>query len=1179
MEEVGDQTTRSKYKELSQSFGTYPDTENSDFVTRILQKREFADAQQSAPFTQDGTPTGPSPCDQDEFEATPVQRFVGNFMSPDTPYMSMLLYHGVGVGKTCAGVTVAERWLAAYPRMKVIIVAPPSIQAGFKATICNTSKVIIPDDQDEPNVLKGCTGDSYMRMTTTLYEKRRETIQYRVNRAIDSRYDFYGYISLKNYIKNLIDGVKISDPVRKEQMENNILRQEFSGRLLIIDEAHNLRDIPTEKAKEEAVDSQADEKDDMKSGKELTPYLMRVLRVAEGLKLLLLTGTPMYNTHSEIVFLMNLVNANEKRGIVSDTDVFTIGGQVTPRGEELLAEFASRHVSFMRGENPRSFPMRLMPEEGRFKYPAENPVGVPIADKDKVLSEKLPIVGSYMTDKLEADYFQMHKTITGSKGGMSPIMIETLVQNGNFVWPVLEGQGEVDIESRVGYEGFIRSFESLKEDKMKPRKYRPRGADGGKWMSSLDLVSPKAARVIQSVSSAEGVCFVYSRFVQSGALPLALFMEVAGLIPYGREPLLSGGPRAVGGRLCYCGMYEKAHTNVDHAFSQATYALLTGDKTLTKRVDTLVKASQAPENKDGKIIKVIIGSQIAAEGIDLRYIRECHIFDSWFHLNKTEQIIGRSIRFCSHSLLPEQKRNTTIFMHVNLFSVHPNETADLYSYRLAYKKAEKVGNVSRIIKRNAVDCNLTHPSVLFAGYQALTGNKRPIDSHNKVRDGVSINDMPFTAVCDWLETCDFKCATAVPSTTVADLDDMTYSAYAAAWKEARMRDTLRRVFTEQIFIKLEDLPDMFRGIPAAMVMELLSSVLGNKTFIVYHRGRQGYLIYRNRYILFQPIAIEDTTIPMAMRAAYYPVKRDDYVPRKYVAEVVTEKPITAAKTKTTINAGWAAIKQWLGAAINDPNTPVPVQLDEYIESVTGRDMKEMSTYTDKIKAIRYLIGIIPRQQTYVGALFNVLVEYFWDCWMPADWKVANWKIAFEDIKQNMEKYLIENIMNLHGVEVYRFFDIGTLNIKYICNDNECPPALVEQIKEIPDMFDKDVSIAKTGAIYGFLTYKKDQLVFKTNAPPAAGQKLGTGKECENDSRTATHKLKIYEAIDHLKRVIGTDMGINEQTRFLGAVIVNPAQTCIILELLLRFMDEIEVEDKRWFYRPVEAFINGHRGRK
>jgi hypothetical protein len=59
----------------------------------------------------------------------------------------------------------------------------------------------------------------------------------------------------------------------------------------------------------------------------------------------------------------------------------------------------------------------------------------------------------------------------------------------------------------------------------------------------------------------------------------------------------------------------------------------------------------------------MIGSQIASEGVDLRFVRETHVIDSWFHLNKTEQILGRAIRFLSHCALPKEKRNNTVYLY------------------------------------------------------------------------------------------------------------------------------------------------------------------------------------------------------------------------------------------------------------------------------------------------------------------------------------------------------------------------------------------------------------------------------------------------------------------------------------------------------------------------------------
>jgi hypothetical protein len=320
---------------------------------------------------------------------------------------------------------------------------------------------------------------------------------------------------------------------------------------------------------------------------------------------------------------------------------------------------------------------------------------------------------------------------------------------------------------------------------------------------------------------------------------------------------------------------------------------------------------------------------------------------------------------------------------------------------------------------------------------------------------------------------------------------------------------------------------------------------------------------------------------MAMRVAHFPVKRDDYDPAPLELPKPVEKPAQAEREKTGISVGWAAWKKFIIELRNNPNALVPVELDQYIKLISVGDEKQERTYADKIKTIRFLSSFMPRKQEYIDALTNALIEYGWDMWYGNDWKSENWKQAFADFPETLRnKYLIENAMNIEGIEIYRYYDIASdkKDIKYLCNGQPCPLAIVDQIKTMPDIFSKELNTTTTGGTYGFITYKKNQFVFKTNEPPVLGAKLGPGKECENDTKTSTHKAKIYEIMKSLTPFLGTDMGINDKSPTLGTYIVNPAQTCTLMELILRFMDEMEVDDKRWFYRPIEALVLGHKGR-
>ena len=100
--------------------GLYPDSADPDFAARLYAKREFYEARAVAASLAEGMDPCTSTDAQRVFELTPVQRIVSRFMHPATPYMGMLLYHGVGVGKTCSAVTIAEQFIEASPATQVL---------------------------------------------------------------------------------------------------------------------------------------------------------------------------------------------------------------------------------------------------------------------------------------------------------------------------------------------------------------------------------------------------------------------------------------------------------------------------------------------------------------------------------------------------------------------------------------------------------------------------------------------------------------------------------------------------------------------------------------------------------------------------------------------------------------------------------------------------------------------------------------------------------------------------------------------------------------------------------------------------------------------------------------------------------------------------------------------------
>ena len=1173
--------------------GAYPDVRDPEFLQKLLAKREFAESLQTTwkPRTD--------PCEDDStFEVTPVQRFVANFMSPKTPYMSALLYHGVGVGKTCAAVQIIEAWLETYPRNEVFLVAPPTIQQGFFRTIFDIKKVIIGQG-NEPNTASQCTGISYMKLTNTLYEKDLVKIEKAVNKAIKRRYKVFGYISFANFIRDTLKGIPpdASDEL-KTQLKKDKIRRKFSGKLLVVDEAHNLRDIVEEDDKATGGKS---EESDAAGGKILTPYLRDVLMYSEGMKFCALTATPMYNTYKEIIFMLNLLLMNDKQTTVTEADIFDKEGNITENGTKMISYISQRYISFMRGENPVSFPIRLFPENvpKLTSYPDSNPRGTTIPDTEKIFYEYLPIVPITLTgDTLKASLAFMNALPPGGKG-LSTVALEKLIHAGNFIVPETDETAGDSIEAfraRTDINGLSTVFN--KESSGGEVRYRAKPEIGAKWLG-LDEINKYSAKfefLINRVRTAEGCIFAYTRFVNGGALPLALALEANGYSPYGRKSgLLANGPQTPGGKQCaLCPKREKEHgvgASSNHKFTPAYYGLLTGDTTLSPRNEQTIRAQREFDNAEGAKIKIMIGSQIASEGVDLRFVRETHVIDSWFHLNKTEQILGRAIRFLSHCALPKEKRNNTVYLYAAqlppseysretsstdgspLKSAGGRETADLYSYRIGFKKAVLVGRVTRTMKTAAIDCNLNNQAIIIKGQPLVT----EIDAQGKVRNDVDINDMPFTAVCDWIETCEYQCKPKIDIKSLT-IDDSTYDEFAARWRVNRMKERLRALFSEQPYYQSEDLWNVFTDVPRLAIVDLLTEIIDNKNFQVSHGDLTGYIRYCNGYYIFQPNVYMDLSIPLAIRVAKFPIKRDLYAPLEYEMPEVVEEEEAKENTTETIENVWNAITEWcqrLSTSVKYINPPG--EIEQRIIQVSQDDAELIEKYRQILEMVEWFHTSFQKSTNKNPEAFRrTLLFYFWDQWFILDEKI----FLIYNTGLNVLECIKENQYSLGRILVNRFIDPKTGEIQYMCEGGKvCLKSVIDDIKRDTTEPLRSFSINNktTGDPYGFIVPKNGDVVFKAAEPPFEGGKVGRGKECGNVSTMTGHIANLVRVGDILKTAGKSDFDLNRGIVLGTRKIKNSTRACTLIELLSRYLDADKIQGKRWFFRPVQAFYTGHRG--
>lgn len=76
-----------------------------------------------------------------------------------------------------------------------------------------------------------------------------------------------------------------------------------------------------------------------------------------------------------------------------------------------------------------------------------------------------------------------------------------------------------------------------------------------------------------------------------------------------------------------------------------------------------LKAYNQPANKDGSIIKIILISPSGSEGINLENVRQVHLLEAYWNEIRMQQIIGRAVRQCSHKSLPMGQRKVEVFRY------------------------------------------------------------------------------------------------------------------------------------------------------------------------------------------------------------------------------------------------------------------------------------------------------------------------------------------------------------------------------------------------------------------------------------------------------------------------------------------------------------------------------------
>jgi hypothetical protein len=292
-----------------------------DFIKSNYNKKEY----KWSPMVIENNclpPTGAKAKSSSDVTLNPTQKFVSKFFCPKSPYKGMLLWHSVGTGKTCSGVSIASTSFeqAGYSILWVTRTTLKSdVWKNIFDQICHS---VIKDEVDNGLILP----DNITARKKLLSRNWLEPMSY------------------MQFSNLLVGKNKNYDILMARNGAHDILKKT----LVIIDEGHKL--YGNDLKHTEKPDTDIMEKLIMNSYKKSK---------ADSCKLLIMTATPFTNSPLELFKLTNLFMETEAEKITTEKKEFikqymSSGNVLNESGSKNLANKLSGYISYLNREKDAS---------------------------------------------------------------------------------------------------------------------------------------------------------------------------------------------------------------------------------------------------------------------------------------------------------------------------------------------------------------------------------------------------------------------------------------------------------------------------------------------------------------------------------------------------------------------------------------------------------------------------------------------------------------------------------------------------------------------------------------------------------------------------------------------------------------------------------------------------------
>ncbi|AXN90992.1 putative VV D11-like helicase [Namao virus] len=600
------------------------------------------------------------PCKQKEQDTIKelhiYQKFLASYLDYKSVFTDILIYHGLGSGKTASAINIYNMLYNYNPNWNIYII--------IKASLKN---------------------DPWMRDLEDFLQDRDKS-----HRMSNIR--FIHYDSPKAD-RDFIEAVKSGDIMKKN--------------LYIIDEVHNFiknvyNNITNKQGKRAFI---------------IYDYINKEKKTNESsTRIILISGTPAVNNAFEIALIYNLLRP----------DIF-------PNNE---MEFNEIYVSKDKDkkinlENKNMFQRRIM---GLTSYYAGSTSDL---FARKIVYHQNIEMSDYQTE-IYKHYDTIEKQLQKRSGPNTNTVYRAYTRQAcNFVFPLIDNVVNGENRPRPGK---FRLTESDAQRLLEARAYKDTDIKSDvhiylkmleTYVISLDhyynMLHKKDERGIQrdieifKTKYDSNFDTFWKECKTKSKLLVAMYENSCKMVALAFNTFLSKGPVLIysnyvkmeGIEVLKIYLKYFGYVEYSESFRGLSYIEFHGDvprDVRTKRLEIFNRS----ENKFGDMIKVIFLSPAGSEGISLKNVRQVHILEPYWNEVRIIQVIGRAVRQCSHSDLPQSERYVDIYRYYAVFSEKfKNETSsakktttDEEIYALANVKHQLIDSFLESVREVAVDCEL-----------------------------------------------------------------------------------------------------------------------------------------------------------------------------------------------------------------------------------------------------------------------------------------------------------------------------------------------------------------------------------------------------------------------------------------------------------------------------------------